>query len=91
MAIPMRGVYAARTRVGSHFFPSVVNIGVRPTVGGDRELIETHLLDFEDELYGQTIGVLLEHRLRGEQKFAGIDELVVQIDLDIEEARRVLA
>ncbi len=91
MAIPMRGVYAARTRVGSHLFPSVVNIGVRPTFGGDRELIETHLLDFEDELYGQTIGVLLEHRLRGEQKFAGIDELVVQIESDVEEARRVLA
>jgi riboflavin kinase/FMN adenylyltransferase len=91
MAIPARGVYAVRARVGVHLLPAVVNVGVRPTFDGDRELIEAHLLDFEGELYGDEIGLLFEHRLRGEQKFAGVDELAEQIQRDIEAARLLLA
>lgn len=91
MAIPQRGVYAARVRVGARLFPAVVNIGVRPTFDGYDELIEAHLLDFEDELYGKVIGVLFERRLRDEQRFAGIDALVAQIGSDVEAARGVLA
>jgi riboflavin kinase/FMN adenylyltransferase len=91
MAIPRRGVYAARVRVGARLFPAVVNIGVRPTFDGDEELIEAHLLDFEDELYGREIGVLFERRLRDEQRFAGIEALVAQIGSDVEAARSVLA
>lgn len=90
MAIPARGVYAARARVGASLFPAVVNVGVRPTFEGDVELIEAHLLDFEEELYGQTIGVLFEHRLRDEVKFGGIDELVAQIRRDVSAARESL-
>lgn len=90
MAIPARGVYAARVRVGVHLFPAVVNVGVRPTFDGGQEFIEAHLLDFEDELYGETIGVLFERRLRDEKKFSGVDELVEQIEHDIADARGTL-
>lgn len=90
MAIPARGVYAARARVGARLHPAVVNVGVRPTFDGGDELIEAHLLDFEDELYGRSIGILFERRLRPEQKFAGVDELVAQIERDVRAAREVL-
>ncbi len=90
MAIPARGVYAARARLGTRLHPTVVNIGVRPTFDGGEELIEAHLLDFEDELYGRELGVLFERRLRPEQKFAGVDELVAQIERDVTAAREVL-
>jgi len=91
MAIPARGVYTTRVRVGAHLFPAVVNIGVRPTFDGDQELVEAHLLDFEDELYGQEIGILFERRLRAEKKFSGIDELVAQIERDVLATREGLA
>lgn len=91
MAIPARGVYAARARIGAHLLPAVVNVGVRPTFSGETELIEAHLLDFEGELYGDQIGLLFEHHLRGEQKFEGIDGLVAQIERDVEAARLLLA
>ena len=91
MAIPARGVYSARARIGVQLLPAVVNVGIRPTFNGDLELIEAHLLDFEGELYGDEIGLLFEHRLRGEQKFEGVDELVAQIQRDVEAARLLLA
>jgi riboflavin kinase/FMN adenylyltransferase len=91
MAVPAHGVYAARVRVGARLYPAVVNIGVRPTFDGQRELIEAHLLDFEDELYGRQIGVLFERRLREEQKFPGVDALVAQIERDVAAAHEALA
>ncbi len=91
MAIPARGVYAAKVRVGAHLHPAVVNVGVRPTFDGEQELVEAHLLDFEDELYGQLIGVLFERRLRDEMKFSGVAELVEQIEYDVADARGALA
>jgi riboflavin kinase/FMN adenylyltransferase len=91
MVVPARGVYAARVRVGVRLFPAVVNIGVRPTFdGAHREVVEAHLLDFEDELYGREIGMLFEHRLRDERQFAGVEELVEQIGRDVTAAREVL-
>lgn len=90
MAVPKRGVYAARVRLGIHLLPAVVNVGIRPTFEGDREMIEAHLLDYEDELYGRTIGVLFEHRLRGEKKFESVEDLVSQIGTDVMAARDLL-
>src|SRR5499426_2959903 len=68
---------------------SVTNIGKRPTLGAEAESkVEAHLIDFDDDLYGRTIRVRVLHRLRGEKKFSGIDELRAQITRDRERAIR---
>ena len=91
--LPAYGVYAVRVRrAGTATSENgVMNVGVRPTVGGIVFRIEAHLLDFEGDLYGQTLGVDLVARLRGEQKFAGLDELRAQIARDAEAARKALS
>ena len=90
MAVPARGVYAARVEVGNRSVPGVVNVGVRPTFGGEVLTVEVHLLGFDDDLYGHTLGVEFKYRLRDEKQFSGVDELVVQITKDTEEAGRRL-
>ncbi len=83
------GVYATRTKVGGQLYPSVTNIGVRPTFETDGGLvIETHLLDVSLDLYGAEITVKFMKRLRDEKKFSGAEELKAQIRRDIEEARK---
>jgi riboflavin kinase/FMN adenylyltransferase len=67
-----------------------VNIGVRPTVGAGPS-VEVHVLDFDRDLYGQTLRLHLVERLREERRFAGIDELVAQIRRDLDAARQTLA
>lgn len=91
MATPGRGVYAGTVRLpdGAEHH-AVVNVGVRPTFGGNVETIEAHLLDFDGDLYGATIGVRFLHRLRDERSFDGIETLVAQIQADIADARAML-
>jgi len=87
--LPADGVYVTLTLVDGVWRRSVTNIGKRPTFGGDAESkVETHLIDFDGNLYGSTIRVRVLHRLRGERKFAGVDELRAQIVRDREQAIR---
>ncbi len=92
--LPANGVYAARVRlpgesVASH--PGVVNVGVRPTFGGDPlRLVEVHLLDATLDLYGLSIAVEFVKRLRAEQRFDGLDALKAQIAVDAQQARDML-
>jgi riboflavin kinase/FMN adenylyltransferase len=87
--IPADGVYVTLALVGEAWHRSVSNIGRRPTLISDEESkVETHLLDFDEDLYGQTMRVRLLHRLRGEQKFAGLGELRAQIARDRDRAVR---
>ncbi len=97
---PGNGVYATRAwlrRDGRpHAYLSVSNIGVRPTVNGALRRLETHILDFppageSGDLYDQELTVEFVARLRGEQKFAGLPQLVAQIRADIDAARQILA
>ena len=89
--LPLDGVYATRTLLPSgERVPSVTNVGVRPTFAGQRRQVETYLLDWSGDLYGQTVTVEFLHRLRGEQKFAGVEDLVAQIGADAEAARNLL-
>lgn len=91
-ACPARGVYACRAWVEGRPYQAVTNIGVRPTFGGDPQpTVETHLLDFSGDLYGQTLPVDFVAHLRAEQKFNGIQELLAQIQTDIAHARQLLA
>jgi len=84
------GVYACRAEVGARSEPAVVNVGVRPTFGNNDLAIEAYLLDFSGDLYGARLALHFVGRLRGEQKFQGVDELKRQIGRDVEAARTML-
>jgi len=88
LAIPGHGVYAAF----ANGIPAAVNVGVRPTFESGRGvLIETYLIDFEGDLYGTDLRVAFVARLRGEKRFASIEELIAQMRIDVEDAKRVCA
>ncbi len=83
---PGHGVYAAF----AHGRAAAVNVGVRPTFETGRGLlVEAHLIDFEDDLYGQTLRIAFVERMRGERRFESVDELVEQMNRDVEEARAI--
>jgi riboflavin kinase / FMN adenylyltransferase len=88
---PRRGVYATRARVGDVVHDAVSNFGRRPTVGSDAPLLETHLLDFDGDLYGREIEVDFIDFIRDEVKFDGLDALKAQIAKDSVKARALLA
>ena len=91
--VPSHGVYAARVFLpdgSSH--PAVTNVGTRPTVNnGTNVTVESWLLDFEGDLYGQTVRVEFHHRLRDEIRFDSLDALKAQIAADAEATRRYFA
>jgi riboflavin kinase/FMN adenylyltransferase len=83
---PGHGVYAA----WAHGHPAAVNVGVRPTFQTGRGLlVEAHLIGFEGDLYGETLRIAFLERLRGEKRFDSVDELVVQMNRDVVEAREI--
>lgn len=87
--IPANGVYVTLTLVEGVWRRSVTNIGHKPTFGGEPEVtVETHVMDFDRELYGEKIRVRFLHRLRAEKKFESIDALRAQIDSDYRRALR---
>jgi riboflavin kinase/FMN adenylyltransferase len=88
---PGNGVYVCRATVGDATYGAVTNVGVRPTFDGTRRTVEAYLLDFAEDIYGQTARLEFLHRLRGEQKFDGIGALVAQITHDVADARAWLA
>jgi riboflavin kinase/FMN adenylyltransferase len=89
---PGHGVYAATARVGDLERPAAVNIGVRPTfVTGRGELIEAFLLDFDEDVYGETLELAFRKRLRGEKRFESVDALVDQMAVDVRAARAICA
>jgi len=88
LAIPGHGVYAAF----ADGVAAAVNVGVRPTFETGRGvLIETYLIDRDEDLYGRTLRVAFVDRIRGEKRFAGVAELIAQMRADVEEAKRVCA
>jgi len=87
--IPRRGVYVTATLIEGQWRRSVTNIGVRPTFGDALEpSVETHLIDWSGELYGNVLRVRFLHRLREEKKFGSVDELKLQIEKDVARAIR---
>jgi riboflavin kinase/FMN adenylyltransferase len=86
LAIPGHGVYAAF----ANGVPAAVNVGVRPTFESGRGvLIETYLIDRSEDLYGANLRVAFVARLRGEKRFPGVEELIAQMQIDVEDAKRV--
>jgi riboflavin kinase/FMN adenylyltransferase len=90
LVLPANGVYAVRFRVGVTSWNGAANLGVRPTFGGASRSLEVHLLDFSGDLYDRECSVEFVRRIRPEQRFGGVDELVAQIRQDIVHARQVL-
>lgn len=93
--LPAGGVYAVRVGrdrgPAASWHPGVANLGRRPTFDGRTLLLEVHLLDGTADLYGQRLRVAFVERLRGERRFAGIDELRAQIERDCALARAIHA
>jgi len=85
--VPRRGVYATRVLLPEGSRPAVTNIGMRPTFDGHKITVETHILDYNADLYGQTVCVEFCRFLRPEQKFDGMEALGAQIRQDIVGAR----
>ncbi len=87
--LPASGVYVTEAVLphhgGSHL--GLTNVGEKPTFEGQRLTVETHLPDFEEDLYGARMEVRFLHRIRGEAKFASVDELRAQIAQDVAEGR----
>lgn len=79
---PPNGVYATKIKVYSKTYLGMTNIGYNPTVNGERKMIETHIFDFNEELYGKDVEVEFYHFIRPEQKFNNIEALKRQIDQD---------
>jgi len=88
--IPANGVYAGWAKLGNEVIKAVTNIGIRPTFDGHNVTVEAHLLDFDRDIYGETLELSFETRLRAEKKFNGIDELITQINTDVDSARLYL-
>ena len=89
--IPRRGVYVTETSAFATRFPSITNVGVRPTFGGTTLTVETHLLDVDEDLYGARIDVRFLARLRDEMRFDGPAALADQIARDVAAATSYFA
>jgi riboflavin kinase / FMN adenylyltransferase len=86
--IPRNGVYVTGTLIDGQWRRSITNVGVRPTFGGDLEpSVETFVMDWAGDLYGDVVRVRFLHRLREERKFGSIDELKTQIAKDVKRAQ----
>lgn len=88
--IPAKGVYAGWVTVQGERFMAVANVGIRPTFNGTALTVEPYILDFNRDIYGETIELAFEKRLRGEQKFSGLDALKAQLQQDIEQGKNYL-
>ncbi len=84
------GVYATTLILKGKRYPSVTNIGRKPTVGSDRTVVETCILDFKKDIYGQDIMVEFYEFLRPEKKFPDIEQLKNQMELDKKQAADIL-
>ena len=86
--VPGRGVYAVDVEVLGRKFRGMTNIGTRPTVGGLTTSIETHILDFDEDIYGLPLRVTFLRRLRDEVRFPSLEELKAQLEKDREACRQ---
>jgi riboflavin kinase/FMN adenylyltransferase len=89
--IPATGVYACFARVRDVVRQAAVNVGVRPTFGGEELLIEAYIFEFSDEIYDEVLTLEFVEYLRPELRFDGVDALVEQMGMDVSMCREILA
>ncbi len=90
LVVPAAGVYAGHAWRDGAWTPAVTNVGLRPTFQGTTRTVEVHLLERDEDLYGQRVCFRFLHRLRAERRFDGVDALVAQIRADVSRARELL-
>ena len=85
LILPLEGVYSGLVKIDSKVYHAVINVGKRPTIGDlKKDLVEAHILDFDEDIYGKIIDVFFLRRIRNEKKFDSLDELKIQIKKDCE-------
>lgn len=89
--IPRIGVYAGYVRIDKKYYWAMINIGNNPTFGNQKETIEAHILDFNQDIYGKKIRMLFADFIRPEQKFDSIDALKAQLHKDIDTTKKILS
>ncbi len=89
-ALPANGVYACWANWQGQRLMAVANIGVQPTFDGAHMKVEAHLLDFDHDIYGETLELAFVQRLRAERRFSSVPELVAQIQRDVASGRAIL-
>ena len=87
---PLMGVFAVRVRGLGPTRDAVANLGTRPTVNGKEMLLEVHIFDFAEDIYGRRIEVEFVHHLRHERRFDGVEAMTRQLELDAQRARQLL-
>ena len=91
LSTPVSGVFAVILHgIGDEPLPGMANVGTRPTVNGSQRLLEVHLFDFDDDVYGCDVSVEFVHKLRDEQRFDSLDTLKSQLGEDALAAREKL-
>lgn len=89
--IPADGVYAVEVVMGQRVYKGMMNIGFRPTISkGKEKTMETHIIDFEGDIYNQNISIRFVERIRNEQRFSSLDQLKEQIAKDKVVALQIL-
>ena len=88
--LPIKGVYAVKASVKGETFNGIANMGVRPTVGGEKPVLEVHLFEFNENIYSQRLRVKFVEKIRDEKKFDNLDMLKSQIQEDISIAKNIL-
>jgi len=90
--LPAIGVYATRPLLNGQRYYGITNVGVRPTFENQaRPNIETHILDFDGNIYGEKLELQFIEKIRDEQKFSGVEALLAQIERDKATARRIFS
>ncbi len=84
---PVQGVFAVRVELNRQQYRGVANIGSRPTVDGVKPLLEVHIFDFDQQVYGQHIEVILDRKIRDEHRFDSFEQLKLQIARDVAAAK----
>jgi len=87
---PQNGVYLTRTRLKKQTYFGMMNIGIRPTISAKNNQIETHLFDFNGNLYGHEMTLEILEKIREEKKFKSIEKLKIQLDIDKKHCQKLI-
>jgi riboflavin kinase / FMN adenylyltransferase len=90
-ALPLDGIYATLLTLGENQWLSVSSIGVNPTFGDGSRTVESFMFDFTGDIYGEVVKLSFVKRIRDEQRFASIEQLVAQMREDVETAKSIFA
>lgn len=89
-AVPADGVYAGRVVLRGERLPAAISVGTNPTFEGKERTVEAYILDFDEDIYGVELGVEFVERVRGQVKFDGVEPLIEQMAVDVDQIRDLL-